>query len=271
LCCSGAQCKGKTDYENKSLTLKEVREIVQGAYNCEPPVTQFIIMSSGPKDARCEQLAREITVKNNKSGLFSVSIWGWEDILDRLADFPDLLQKYCAEFGVTIERHIVFRTDEESFEKYNSTEVSKRAAVALVGLSLFLVSMLPLILAARHSTILIGPTAVWLSVATGAAIVFLYGRFLLVAIFSGVEEDFVLGLGKMAKRDSSGNYILFNKSAPCDHPECEGKVILVPAPPSEQPGRKFVGRCVKGEEDHTYRVDPNFVGYPERFDWRSRE
>jgi tetratricopeptide (TPR) repeat protein len=91
---AGVQCKGKDNYTNKSLAEKEVRDEVEKAKSFEPKLSQFIIATTGPKDTKIEELARKITQEHLRSSLFSVHIWGWGDVVNRLEDFPDLINKH---------------------------------------------------------------------------------------------------------------------------------------------------------------------------------
>ncbi len=97
---AGIQCKGKDNYTGQLLTEKEVEDEVDKAKFFQPELSQFIIATTGPKDTKIEKLARKITEKHTKNGLFSVHIWGWDDILLCLADFPEVIEKHYPEFSV---------------------------------------------------------------------------------------------------------------------------------------------------------------------------
>lgn len=90
----GIQCKCKDGILSKSLTESDVKEEVERAKNFEPKLSQFIIATTAPKDAKIEEYARKITEDHVKKGLFSVHIMGWEDIKERLDDFPRVRDKY---------------------------------------------------------------------------------------------------------------------------------------------------------------------------------
>jgi len=100
---AGVQCKGKDVYTHKDLTEKEVKTEVEKAKSFKPRLSQFIIATTGPKDAKVEELARKITEEHLRNGLFSVSAWGWHDIVIRLADFPDLVEKYYPGLHVDVK------------------------------------------------------------------------------------------------------------------------------------------------------------------------
>lgn len=91
---AGVQCKGKDNFTNKPLTKKEVEAEVEKAKSFKPKLSQFIIATTGPKDAKIEELARKITKEHLKNSLFSVHVWGWNDIVTRLEDYSELVEKY---------------------------------------------------------------------------------------------------------------------------------------------------------------------------------
>ncbi len=92
---AGVQCKGKDNtYEKKSISKYEVKTEVEKAKLFAPKLSEFIIATTGPKDQEIEQMARTITDKHLKCDLFSVHIWGWKDIVERLEDFPDVTEKH---------------------------------------------------------------------------------------------------------------------------------------------------------------------------------
>ena len=76
------------------MTQAELRAEVEKAKNFEPPLSEFTIATTGPKDAQVEKLARQITLRHRQSHLFSVHVCGWQDILEHLADYPDLLREH---------------------------------------------------------------------------------------------------------------------------------------------------------------------------------
>lgn len=99
--CAGVQCKGKDNYLKKTLGQSEVKAEVEKAKSFEPKLSQFIIATTGSKDATIEELARKITEEHISNGLFSVHVWGWKDIVNRLADFTELLEKHFPELSIS--------------------------------------------------------------------------------------------------------------------------------------------------------------------------
>ena len=99
---AGVQCKGKDNYANKILTEDEVRVEVEKAKGFKPGLSEFIIATTGPKDSKIEELSRTITEGHLQYSLFSVHVWGWSDIVARIEDFPDVLEKHYPQFGLNI-------------------------------------------------------------------------------------------------------------------------------------------------------------------------
>lgn len=97
---AGIQCKGKDNYADKALTKDEVIKGIEKAKFFTPKLSQFIIATTGFKDSRIQKLAREITKEHLHNGLFSVSVWAWDDIKNRLEEFPDIIAKHFQFHGV---------------------------------------------------------------------------------------------------------------------------------------------------------------------------
>jgi predicted Zn-dependent protease len=88
----GIQCKWKK-YGNK-LTEKEISKEIEKAIQFNPPLDHFFILTTAQKDAVLEKMVREITEQHKEKELFSVSIWGWEDITLKIGNFENLKNKY---------------------------------------------------------------------------------------------------------------------------------------------------------------------------------
>jgi tetratricopeptide (TPR) repeat protein len=97
---AGVQCKGKDNYTAKRLTARELREEVKKAKRFRPALSEYAIATTAPRDAKTQELARQITEEHQMQRLFSVNVYGWEDIVDRLLSFPQLYGTYCKRLGV---------------------------------------------------------------------------------------------------------------------------------------------------------------------------
>ena len=90
----GVQCKGKDSYSNKVLSIDELESEVEKAKTYSPKLGFFIVATSGPKDQAVETRAREITEEHKALGLFSVTVFGWTDIVERMDRFSGFLEKH---------------------------------------------------------------------------------------------------------------------------------------------------------------------------------
>lgn len=90
----GIQCKGKDNYSGSILTIGELNSEVEKAASFSPKIECFIIATTSVKDAGIELRAREITEDNIKKGSFTVHVFGWPDIVEKLSEHPEVLAKY---------------------------------------------------------------------------------------------------------------------------------------------------------------------------------
>src|SRR5205807_2186896 len=74
------------------LTPRELAEQVAAARNFVPPLSRFIIATTGPSDVHVQEAARSFTEKHVKQGLFTVEVWSWVEIWAELNRRPRLLQ-----------------------------------------------------------------------------------------------------------------------------------------------------------------------------------
>lgn len=93
----GIQCKGRADAiftHTAALTEADLRAEVERARAFVPPIDSFILLTTGPNDARLKQAARELSVANTVEGLFTVEFHGWDWIEGRLDQHVDLAAQY---------------------------------------------------------------------------------------------------------------------------------------------------------------------------------
>lgn len=104
----GVQAKGKQGSFGQRVTEQELREEVQKARKFIPPLKNFILVTSARRDQVIQQSARQLSEESFSLGLFSVSVWGWDDIKERLGEFPDVIREHYPEFAVDgdAETHI---------------------------------------------------------------------------------------------------------------------------------------------------------------------
>lgn len=92
----GIQCKGKEGKTyGKEVTEKELRGEVKKAFHFEPRLSEFILVTTAPRDAKIQRVARLITDENKKAGHpMAVAIWGWEDIEARIVEYLPALRAF---------------------------------------------------------------------------------------------------------------------------------------------------------------------------------
>ncbi|HSK74736.1 MAG TPA: tetratricopeptide repeat protein, partial [Pyrinomonadaceae bacterium] len=90
----GIQCKGKDKNFGKKVSVKELIEEANKAKTFEPKLSHWILVTTGEKDVAVEQKARELTVEHLKQDLFAVDVLGWNDIVDLLGDYEEVIKKH---------------------------------------------------------------------------------------------------------------------------------------------------------------------------------
>lgn len=127
----GVQCKGKDNYQDKNLTEKEIRSEVKKAKGFKPTLSEFIIATTGTRDANLDKIAREVTTENLAAGTFSVTVWAWEDIRDRLPDYPEVLKKHFPDYQPTSASKV--DADEIKQATHKILEQQKRDRGSITG------------------------------------------------------------------------------------------------------------------------------------------
>jgi len=90
----GVQCKKKDVYPEKCLRESEVQREVTNATAFKPTISQYIVVTSAPRDKKIQDLAMEITERHRGEGKFSVKIWSWDDIEELLRKTPAVLKRW---------------------------------------------------------------------------------------------------------------------------------------------------------------------------------
>ena len=90
----GIQCKLKG--EGRKLTEDEVREEVEKALTFEPPLCEYIIVTTAPDDTKLESLARQlsISVSKDRGKNLKIDIYGWENLQQRIRQFPEAVNAF---------------------------------------------------------------------------------------------------------------------------------------------------------------------------------
>lgn len=95
----GVQCKGKDSRYGYGLTTDELVNEVEKAKGFKPCIQKFILATTSPNDAKIQQLARELTDKNQQHGLFSVEVKSWDEIHREIGLHSSIIEKYYPDFS----------------------------------------------------------------------------------------------------------------------------------------------------------------------------
>ena len=90
----GVQCKDKDALAAKTLTIKELRQEVKKAKAFQPPLAEYVVAFTGPRDKALQDEATRISVMHQRYNKFRVIVWSWEDIISELGSHPELLKKH---------------------------------------------------------------------------------------------------------------------------------------------------------------------------------
>ena len=82
----GIQCKRFDEV----LSAKALEDEVRKAHSFVPPIDEFVLATTAPRDAKIQKAAREITQKLKKTARpITVSVWGWQDISEAAARYGE--------------------------------------------------------------------------------------------------------------------------------------------------------------------------------------
>lgn len=100
----GIQCKKKKGLLYARMTIKELEREVLEAKHFHPPLSKFILATTGPTDVRLQRRAREISAVHNRQGLFEVEVWSWDDIWSELYRRRELLHEIASTYWPRLVR-----------------------------------------------------------------------------------------------------------------------------------------------------------------------
>lgn len=95
----GVQCKKKSAWPVKTLSVKDLENEVAKARNFKPALKAFYLVSTSPDDAKLQAHARAITAKHQSAGLFIVHVIGWGEIVRRAARHPQVAAKHFGAYS----------------------------------------------------------------------------------------------------------------------------------------------------------------------------
>lgn len=107
----GVQCKGKDRLFGAPVTAKELRDEVTKAREFSPPLSDWTLVTTAPKDAGIELAARQITAEHQQNGLFLVHVFGWEDLQSLISRCDNVIEKYYPDFTSTNRKVLEYFRD----------------------------------------------------------------------------------------------------------------------------------------------------------------
>jgi hypothetical protein len=93
----GIQCKGRSDTSHgwrRTPSEAELLSEVRKARTYRGKLDRFVLLTSGPNDARLKQVAAELTEQHRTEGRFEVLVHGWDWMEGQLAQHPDLAVRH---------------------------------------------------------------------------------------------------------------------------------------------------------------------------------
>ena len=123
----GIQCKLKR--EGRKLSENEIRKEVEKALTFEPPLAEYIIVTTAPDDTKLESLGRKLSISasNHRDKHLKINIYGWETLQQRIRQYPDAINAFDPSHtphGDRIEQRV-----EDLHEKFDSLIMPKYRVV----------------------------------------------------------------------------------------------------------------------------------------------
>jgi hypothetical protein len=106
---AGVQCKRKRRWPVVKLTTNDIDEEVAEALNFRPALSEFTIATTALNDDKIQAHVDAITERHRAQGLFSVHIFGWNELSRRIADHDQLVEKH---YGFVAFSSVQARIDE---------------------------------------------------------------------------------------------------------------------------------------------------------------
>ena len=92
----GVQCKQKSGLLRTKVSPAELEAEVEAARRFRPRLARFILATTGPRDAKVQERARQLSKD------FEVEVWSWQDIWPALQERPDFLARLIPRYWPTL-------------------------------------------------------------------------------------------------------------------------------------------------------------------------
>lgn len=91
----GVQCKGKSGNYGNAVTEKELREEIKKTEEFQPPLNEFILITTARDDAKIQKTARLLEQEiSSKRRNLSVQVWGWGRLQHEIAQHGAALRVF---------------------------------------------------------------------------------------------------------------------------------------------------------------------------------
>lgn len=91
-----AQCKLKNSRDK--LTLAEIKDELKKTESFQPKIAEYIVITTSSRDAILQEEVRLLNVELSEERGFMVTVWGWEDVVEQLDEYPALRSKIYRSF-----------------------------------------------------------------------------------------------------------------------------------------------------------------------------
>lgn len=118
----GLQCKKKSRWPPKSLTMKEINREIKEAEKFKPALKEFYILTTAPTDTPLQEQVRTLSEARRNAKKFEVEVLFWPEIVRRVARFEAVASK-----------HFPIRGGQEKFSPLLATWYTKAGELELEG------------------------------------------------------------------------------------------------------------------------------------------
>ena len=100
----GIQCKGRDANFAEPISEKELRDEVEKSDLFEPSLSEFILITTAPDDAKIQAVARKITKERFDAGkLLRVDVWGWGRLEAEIVRYVETLRLFDPDRTLTTD------------------------------------------------------------------------------------------------------------------------------------------------------------------------
>lgn len=120
----GVQCKHHVD---QNIPISEINDAITKVSESPVPLSELIIATSASRDNKAHSHILSLAKRRERQGECPVSIFFWEDIVEWLEEFPDLLYKHFTRyFPSSSFEHVRFSdlTTKKNFVRWPTTSAS---------------------------------------------------------------------------------------------------------------------------------------------------